>query len=444
MLSFCCLTNLELATLKKILKAFRNVLLILVIIVTVSFLSFNFYHSQTSQVMIYAEGEFVEPDSFPGVEVTYYGDATPGRLTFALNKLRDDWDFVNPDTWEYLVEYDTEIQQVVYAERAWYSATNLTRHSRDTLSYYHYPFWEHHFLNFFNFYEAGLQGVNGGNFVILDENYEEVRRFGEIWNTDLHELNILDNGNIVYTGAAIHEVEPEDFPGNCSKNCMILTQPVVEIDPDDNIVREFDPFELYDSASSPAYSLGTFRSFSLRQMEIADTLHLNSISSAPDGDYILSFRNYSDVIKVDPDTHEIDWHMGGRGNIYNEFEFIDDPLGGFTLQHRPLILENGNLLVYDNGNHHEPPVTRILEYELDTDAMTATLVWSYITPEESFSPFAGNALPLDNGNMLISYALQDPAIIEINPDGEVVMEISFPPGYFTYRVGYYPWYDEVE
>ncbi len=73
----------------------------------------------------------------------------------------------------------------------------------------------------------------------------------------------------------------------------------------------------------------------------------------------------------------------------------------------PSRLEDGHILIFDNGRDCLPDVqngrngqTRIIEYELDEENMTAELVWSYTRPgEEAVSQ--GSAQRLDNGNTFI-------------------------------------------
>jgi arylsulfotransferase ASST len=94
-------------------------------------------------------------------------------------------------------------------------------------------------------------------------------------------------------------------------------------------------------------------------------------------------------------------------------------------------------LLFDNGNEHEPPISRDVEYEIDEEDMTATLVWSYQTDDAFLTPFLGGVERLPNGNTLINFAQRYPSILEVTPDGEIVMEITLSEGYFSYRAEYY-------
>jgi hypothetical protein len=161
--------------------------------------------------------------------------------------------------------------------------------------------------------------------------------------------------------------------------------------------------------------------------------HPNSMDFDRDGNYIVSFRNLGEVIKIDARTGAILWRLGGTGN---QFTFVDDPLQGFSAQHSARILSNGNLLLYDNGTRRQPAETRAVEYALDTVAKTATMVWEFRHTPSIYTPFVGSVQRLVNGNTLIGYAMVGHAT-EVGADGglrwEADVRVDGLPA-FTYRM----------
>jgi outer membrane protein assembly factor BamB len=129
--------------------------------------------------------------------------------------------------------------------------------------------------------------------------------------------------------------------------------------------------------------------------------HPNSIEFDRDSNYIVSFRNMGEVMKIDATTGATIWRLGGANN---QFTFVDDPFGGFSAQHSPRMLPNGNLLLYDNGTRHQPSESRAVEYALDLDAKTATLVWEYRHDPPIYTPFVGAVQRLASGNTLVAFA----------------------------------------
>ncbi len=173
---------------------------------------------------------------------------------------------------------------------------------------------------------------------------------------------------------------------------------------------------------------------SAQQAANTDFDHPNSIDIDHDGNYVVSWRNFGEVTKIDAVTGRIIWRLGGRNN---QFTILNDPLNGFSGQHDARVLSNGNLLLYDNGWRHTPPETRAVEYRLDTQAMTATLVWQYRHTPPLFTGFVGSVQRLKDGNTVVGYGALG-KMTEVRTDGSVAWEgqlmIGTSAKTFFYRV----------
>jgi hypothetical protein len=156
----------------------------------------------------------------------------------------------------------------------------------------------------------------------------------------------------------------------------------------------------------------------LAQMPTIDFDHPNSLIRDTDGNYIVSFASLGEITKIDATSGQMIWRFGGR---HNQFTTVGDPLNGFGIQHHAHVLPNGNLLFIDNGAHHSPPESRAVEYHLDLNAHTATMVWQYRHSPALFSPFAGSAQRFENGNTLVAFGAAA-QIAEVTADGTVVWE----------------------
>ena len=152
--------------------------------------------------------------------------------------------------------------------------------------------------------------------------------------------------------------------------------------------------------------------------EQPDFDHPNSLAFDLDGNYIVSWRNLGEVTKIDAASGEILWRLGGANN---QFTFVDDPLGGFSAQHYARILPDGHLLLYDNGTRHQPQETRVVEYALDLDKRTATLVWEFRHTPPIYTPYVGSVQRLAGGNTAIGYGGAGHAS-EVAPDRSLVWE----------------------
>ncbi|GJG84898.1 hypothetical protein tb265_00790 [Gemmatimonadetes bacterium T265] len=154
------------------------------------------------------------------------------------------------------------------------------------------------------------------------------------------------------------------------------------------------------------------------QVGVGDYDHPNSIDVDTDNDLLISWRNFDEVSKIDPNTGQFVWRLGGR---HNQFTFVNDPLNGFGGQHFVRRLANGNILLYDNGTTHSPQESRAAEYRVDPVAHTATLVWQYRHSPRIYTPFVGSVQRLASGNTFIGYAYVG-TMAEVTPGGSVAWE----------------------
>lgn len=144
-----------------------------------------------------------------------------------------------------------------------------------------------------------------------------------------------------------------------------------------------------------------------------DWTHGNAVVYDPDRDLVLVSARHQDwLVAVDASTGAFAWNLGPEG----DFSLAEGEW--FYHQHAPQILEDGSILLYDNGNGRpgtgfedgdEAPFSRAVQFTLDTagtpETWTATQTWSYGEggTEPRFAPFVGDADRLPNGNVLITH-----------------------------------------
>jgi len=163
--------------------------------------------------------------------------------------------------------------------------------------------------------------------------------------------------------------------------------------------------------------------FWMRLRPGGDILHTNSIevldgrfaSQNPafkKGNVLLSVRELSAVVVIDPDKRKVVWAMQGA----------------WILQHTPSLLDNGNLLVFDNrGLRNSRPsgvdISRVLEINLATQG----IAWEFrgTRKEPFFSMTGGNCQRLSNGNTLITES-DNGRVLEVAQSGEIVWELNNP------------------
>jgi hypothetical protein len=245
-------------------------------------------------------------------------------------------------------------------------------------------------------------------------------------DTDAHDSLMLPNGNIIMLSYQDVIMDLTQFGG--SPSAIVTDIHIVEIDSSGTIIFEWkglDHFQITET--TPDITLQATPPNKI------DYAHANSIDVATDGNLILSCRHLDAVVKINYQTGDIIWRLGGKKS---DFVFPNDSLGGPSHQHCARMLSNGNLLMFDNGNLHNPPVSRAIEYQLNETSApkAATLVWQFMNDPPLFSVFTGSVQRLANGNTFIGWgAISNPAATEVMPDGTKVFEMALPAGITSYR-----------
>jgi hypothetical protein len=209
---------------------------------------------------------------------------------------------------------------------------------------------------------------------------------------------------------------------------VLVAHTVHHMDANDNELWRWESFDHYDI-------LDVDDNIDLT-LKTIDWTHCNSIEIDYDGNIILSTRNFNEITKIDRQTGDIIWRLGGKKN---QFQFIND-LRGFGRQHDARRHSNGNLILFDNGHYLIPEYSSYVEYDIDENNMTATLIRRYSREETVFTRSRGGVQELDNNNTLISWGENiNPYITEINETDSIEFELSLPYIIHKYRAYRFPW-----
>jgi hypothetical protein len=266
-----------------------------------------------------------------------------------------------------------------------------------------------------------------GFITAMDSNYQVTGTFRVPGaDTDAHDSLMLPNGNIIMFSYQDVIMDLTQFGG--SPSAIVTDIHIVEINSSGAVIFEWkglDHFAINETTSDINLQASPPNKI--------DYAHANSIDMATDGNLLLSCRHLDAVVKINSQTGDIIWRLGGKKS---DFVFPNDPLGGPSHQHCARMLSDGDILMFDNGNLHNPPLSRAIEYQLDENSTpkTATLVWQFMNNPPLFSVAMGSVQRLANGNTFIGWgALSNPAATEVASDGTKVLELALPPGMVSYR-----------
>jgi len=109
------------------------------------------------------------------------------------------------------------------------------------------------------------------------------------------------------------------------------------------------------------------------------------------GNILISYCNLNTIAVIDRASSRIVWAWGP---------------GELDGQHNPMMLENGNILLFDNGT--DRGYSRVVEL----NPISAKIVWEYSDhadrPPMFFSPYTSGVCPLPNGNVLVCQSSHRP------------------------------------
>ncbi len=162
-----------------------------------------------------------------------------------------------------------------------------------------------------------------------------------------------------------------------------------------------------------------------------DWTHVNSLLELEDV-YVMEARHWDSFLAIDKDSGEIAWIMGG--------DYSDWTAGDRTMpwSHPHVSKMSEELIVmFDNGDHKEPPHSRAVVYDLDMDEKIYTERFRIPEQDSNFLPLLGDAQLLPGGNILVSWT-ELGRIDEYTPDGELVWRLELPLGTIVSRVDHIP------
>jgi hypothetical protein len=218
-----------------------------------------------------------------------------------------------------------------------------------------------------------------------------------------HDFDVDEQGNIYLLEQGIQKAAPEHL--------SFLAEPYINewltiIDAQGQLKRKIN---IYDAISSSPYKKSLRR---IAKSITGDYLHPNSVkvisakqvSHAPylqSNSVLIDIRELDAILTINLNSESVNWMIHGP----------------WYRQHDPDLLENGNLLIFDNLSLDKQ--SRVIEF----DPRTQKVVWEYKGTNELplYSVIRGGQQQLSNGNVLI-YESNGSRVLEVDRQGELVWE----------------------
>ena len=269
------------------------------------------------------------------------------------------------------------------------------------------------------------------NFEMWDQDMTYMRSFDMVngYIIDEHDFRILPNGNYFLFAYDPQPFDMSEISEIGNPDAIVEGFVIQEFDYDDNLILQWRSWDYLNPLDNEEMN---------QSQQFLTPFHINSLDVDTDGNILISCRHTNEITKYHRQEGDIIWRW--TINSYGDFDFGFDV--GFSYQHDCRRLENGNILLYDNANL-TTQLSRAVEYELDEENMTATVVWQYSHPEALFGFSRGACRRLPNGNTIISWGN-----VSLDGYGERITEVSagqsvqllefvYELGLTGYRIGKY-------
>lgn len=226
-----------------------------------------------------------------------------------------------------------------------------------------------------------------------------------------HDFDIAPDGRIV---ALTQQIIEGPLPSLDHLESPRLDDFLVVLSPDGEELRKIPLLAVVDNSEYRQLLFG------ISSFALADALHANSVHVITEeearrfhngeaGQILISFREPSAIGVLDLEQEKLIW----AAKAY------------WAGQHDPQILDNGNVLLFDNRGNFNKPEGRSRALEFDPDTMA--IVWQYTGTAASplDSDIRSYAQRLPNGNTLITES-NGGRVLEVSPDKDIVWEYVNP------------------
>lgn len=237
---------------------------------------------------------------------------------------------------------------------------------------------------------------------------------------DFHDVLLLESGNYVMVTGDFRPCDLTAWGKGAAEECLF--HEVQELTPEGAVVWDWRPEEHIPITETPPRWRNTLDPLN----GAFDPWHWNAIEWTGDG-FLLSFRHQDAIYKVDHESREIVWKLGGRRRA-ESLDVVGDRIfalgSSISGQHDVRLLPDGTVSLFDNRSFSTADSRpRSVRYRIDEGAGTATLVEQVRDPIAPRSDCCGSTRVLSNGNYVTGYG-GTPWMTENRPDGTRVFRLS--------------------
>ncbi len=196
-----------------------------------------------------------------------------------------------------------------------------------------------------------------------------------------HEIIKNDRGDYVFLTKEMKRLDLCSFGG--IKNDSIVGDGIMIVNPGGEILWHWSIFDHIDPETT--HDFFEFKS---------DWGHGNSVAYSRDGHFLVSFRDFSQIWKIDRNNGKVLWRFGKGG------DFKPDTSDEFLRQHTAHINRFGDLMLFDNGTVRRG-YSAVRSFKIDEKNKKCRPVISFRLPREFFTARMGSAYLMDDSHVLV-------------------------------------------
>lgn len=265
-------------------------------------------------------------------------------------------------------------------------------------------------------------GHGRGVGVIYNRQYQPIATLwaGNGLDSDLHDFLVTNQGDAYFLSAPRVQVPGIDRP--------VVDAIVQELDIKTGLVLfQWDALDHVPLSRSYFAHNRTGRNY--------DPYHANSISFDNDGNPIVSLRNTSAIYKINRQTGQTMWTLGGKAST---FKMGRDTR--FWEQHDVLVHPGEQMTIFDNEGAppRKHPSSRAIRIGLHVKQKTVNLIREYDHAPKLPTAFEGSLQPLSHGDVFLGWG-QQPYFSEDNASGRQIFDAHFAEPTDSYRAYRFQW-----
>jgi hypothetical protein len=290
-------------------------------------------------------------------------------------------------------------------------------------------------LTYWEGYSGG--GYGNGYDVILDHHYQTVATVhaGDGYQADLHEFQILPNGDALITAYAdIPNVNLTSVGG--PKSGVVIDNIIQEV----NIATGHVDWEWHAYGHVDLRETYAGKPSANTKTNPYDFFHINSVQMLPNGNLLVSARNMWTVYEINMQTGKIPYNFGGK----NYWSFKFEPGANYEWQHDATMQPDGTMTVFDDadGNYKSESQSRALRLSINYSTHRLSLVHAYTHNPGLLASSQGSVQVLSDGNTFVGWGAE-PYMTEFwKRTGQQRFNLHYSPPMESYRAYRFNWWGQ--